>query len=263
MPSKRKKPIALSVGQQLKTAREEQKQAHSDIAADTKVQPWVLEALEDDRLHELMSPIYVKGFLVTYARFLHLDADGLIAQLPIPQPKHELHAELPKSRHIRIRFRIPAVPLPQVRRVALSISVIALFGGLIMLNPLRWITNLTLPQGITAKLATFSPVSEKPHPLEISKIDLAPGEQLKLTIIADRATWVQIKADGKLLTQYRLPRGSKEHWIANRKFDIVIAEPSQIQISLNGESIHPHAISYHGKLHISRSGITLLSNDKF
>ena len=76
----------MGVGAQLQGARTDRKLSLSDVTQATKIQPWVLEALEADRLQDLMSPIYVKGFLTTYARFLHLDPSPLVTQLSWPQP---------------------------------------------------------------------------------------------------------------------------------------------------------------------------------
>ena len=48
----------MSVGSALRQARETQQLSVADVTAAIKIQPWVLEALESDRLHEQMSLYY-------------------------------------------------------------------------------------------------------------------------------------------------------------------------------------------------------------
>ena len=73
----------MSLGMKLQQARTEQKVTIAQVAAATRIQPWVLEALESDRVPEQMSRIYLRGFLASYARFLHLDPAPLLAELPL------------------------------------------------------------------------------------------------------------------------------------------------------------------------------------
>ena len=47
----------MNIGSQLQEARRERKLSLPDVTRETKIQPWVLEALESDRLQELMSPV--------------------------------------------------------------------------------------------------------------------------------------------------------------------------------------------------------------
>lgn len=71
----------MTVGTQLQEARKAKKLSVADVTATTKIQPWVVEAIETDRLQEAMSPIYVKGFIGSYARFLGLNPQAVVSQL--------------------------------------------------------------------------------------------------------------------------------------------------------------------------------------
>jgi cytoskeleton protein RodZ len=76
----------MSVGAEFQRARGERKLSLAEVSQQTKIQGWVLEALESDRLLEMMSPVYVKGFVTTYAKYLHLDPAPLLARLSWPTP---------------------------------------------------------------------------------------------------------------------------------------------------------------------------------
>src|SRR3989338_4352447 len=99
----------MSVGAKLQQARNERRLSLADVTKATKIQSWVLDALESDRLHEQMSPVYLKGFLTTYAKFLHLEAEPLIAQVLPPQAEavQAPETEIPSAIH----WRLPMQPV--------------------------------------------------------------------------------------------------------------------------------------------------------
>ena len=82
-------PLLASFGAQLHQARQARRLSLADVSRQTKIQPWVVEAMEADRLQEMLSPIYARGFLGTYARFLRLDPQPMLDRLPKPTEIHE------------------------------------------------------------------------------------------------------------------------------------------------------------------------------
>lgn len=50
-------------------------------AADTRISARFLDALESERFHELPAPVYVRGFLRSYANYLRVDPQPLLDQL--------------------------------------------------------------------------------------------------------------------------------------------------------------------------------------
>ncbi len=281
----------MSVGMQLRQAREARKLSMADVTAAIKIQPWVLEALEGDRLQEQMSPIYAKGFLASYARFLHLAPEPLIVQIPWPGaptaeapevPAAVAPSEIPSV----VTWRLPSIPWAQLRRLGL----VAAIAGLVVVNPLRWLPKMPLPaakhQTAAAKpstrkvakalpaavsqpeqkllkLASVAPVGEsvpllppQPAPAPVAKV-----EPLELSVTATRATWIRVRADGKLLSQQHLERGTKELWVGKKSIEVVVAKPSQVEVSLNGKSITSAAIQYDGRLLITHQGVSHLPSD--
>lgn len=244
------------VGEQLRHARTERKLQLADVTRDTKIQPWVLEALEADRLQELMSPIYVKGFLTTYAKFLHLDPTLLLAQLQWPEP------EGPPQPLTETTIHLPAVWswTPAIaRRIGVAAAVGVAMMGLIAIKPLR---RLSPPASGPQKLASVSAVSETPaKPPPLPTLTILATQPLELSITAHRTTWIQVRADGKLLTQQRLPRGARERWTAKKQFELVVSQPAHVELTLNGQPISPFAIAHRGRLFITHHGVTKLPGD--
>ncbi len=71
-------PSEASLGELLRGAREAGELSLEKIADELRIEPKVLEALEDDRLSEIkMAPVFVKGYIKQYGRQLGLDYELL------------------------------------------------------------------------------------------------------------------------------------------------------------------------------------------
>lgn len=246
----------MTPGAQLQHARGERKLSLADVTRATKIQPWVLEALEADRLPELMSPIYVKGFLTTYAKFLHLDPTPLLAQLRWPEPEGPPQPSPETTIHLPVVWSwTPAI----ARRIGMAAAIGAAMMGLIAIKPLR---RLPPPASGPQKLASVSTVNETPaKPPPLPTLAILATQPLELSVTAHRTTWIQVRADGKLLTQQRLPRGARERWTAKKQFELVVSQPAHVELTLNGQPISPFAIAHRGRLFITHHGVTKLPGD--
>ena len=72
--------VRPKVGEQLRAARIEGQFALEDIAAEIKIKPQHLLAIEESRFGDLPSRTYAVGFVRTYAKTLNLDAEALVAE---------------------------------------------------------------------------------------------------------------------------------------------------------------------------------------
>jgi cytoskeleton protein RodZ len=129
--------MAPEVGQTLRSARTSRGIELDDVEQATKIRVKYLQAMEDDRWDELPGAAYARGFLATYARYLDLDDQALVAEYkrlyegdesaqPIPEEM------LPERGQIRTSPIRPgmALLLGAVAAVALAlVLVLTVFGG--------------------------------------------------------------------------------------------------------------------------------------
>ena len=138
-------------------------------------------------------------------------------------------------------------------------AVVAAFVGLVVVNPLRWVPDgIARPRLALPRLASVTPLRQRAVPAALPALDLVPLAPLELSVSAGSTTWIQVWADGKLLAQQRLPRGVQERWTAKKRFHLIVAKPSQVELTLNNQSISPFAIAYQGRLAITHRGVTKL-----
>lgn len=250
----------MDAGAALARARQARGLSLERVAQATKIQPWLLEALEADRPPESLPPMYYRAFVATYARFLGIDPPPIAppqdapvlpavgGALPPPAPPGE-----------PIRLRIPWHWWVFLKGPA---GVVAVVVGLVVLNPFRWMPKGSLASSRIRTLASVTPVPQVPVP-EMPPIVLAPTKPLELSVTAKATTWVRVRADGKLLTQQRLSRGAQEHWSAKTRLELVVAKPSQVDLVLNEQSINSFAIAHKGRMSITRYGVSALTDENF
>ncbi|MDA1002837.1 MAG: helix-turn-helix domain-containing protein [Chloroflexi bacterium] len=104
-----------SIGEQLRERRTTLGLSFADGERDTRINRLYLEALEDNDFEALPAPVYARGFMRSYARYLGLDPDAAAAQVP---------RDLPRPRGLE--------PLPGLR-AASSVTLPALTPGVRLL----------------------------------------------------------------------------------------------------------------------------------
>ena len=193
-----------SVGEKLKRARLEKGLSLDEVYKNTRVHSRVLEALEEDRAHNFLSLIYIKGFLKTYARYLGLDSEQLLkeyidSQKIEPSPVEVVkELEHKKSRPINLFF---------VFRV---VSVLVLL--VIFVFYFRFVLRHIFKAPAEAKVTKID-VKVVPAPL-------VKREDLILQVRTKEDCWLKVKVDERVIFQNILQKGKVEKWRAKDRIGI-------------------------------------------
>ena len=70
-----------SVGEILKNERLKKKITIDEVYLKTRITPKIITSIEEEKFDEFLNPTYVKYFLRTYAKFLGLNTEALIAKI--------------------------------------------------------------------------------------------------------------------------------------------------------------------------------------
>jgi cytoskeleton protein RodZ len=73
--------MTITIGQRLKAAREDQRLTLEKVFESTRIRVQYLQALEEDDLSAMPSPVQARGYLRNYAEFLGLDVQKLLDEL--------------------------------------------------------------------------------------------------------------------------------------------------------------------------------------
>jgi cytoskeletal protein RodZ len=124
-----------SIGEQLRSARENRKVSLEDAANDVKISKRYLEALEEGDYSIFPAPVYIKGFLYNYARYLELDPKSVLEQ----------YSKLTISDNEEVENSVPRRSAKRhVARKRVFMLVVVLIFVIICLVSLAWWYNSQL-----------------------------------------------------------------------------------------------------------------------
>jgi hypothetical protein len=191
----------VSLGAVLAERRGERGLTIEQVASATRIRAEFLRALEADQPGRLPAPVYAKGYLRTYARYLGLDPEPLVEMLhsPVQNPRRALGLGTIAGRP-RVAFTAPA---------AAAVGLV-LLAGAFALYAWRQVEadqrpGITVPPGPQLAAAPPTPVpSPSPEPRPIV-----------LGVHVTDAVWLNVIVDGK--AQYSdagkvLPAGSQVYF---------------------------------------------------
>jgi len=257
-------PSATSLGGHLRALREAKGSSLEDMARSTRVGIRHLEALEEERLTDLPSPVFVRGFIRAYCGFLREAPDEVLAH----------YEALAGERAAAQAANAP----PRPRTTWASSSVVVGLALLVILGIALILINLTVKRtGGTSVAAPNSEVSAAmpapaPAPLAAAPAEAprsptaspppvvappasapavapvptpapavarsVPGPH-RLTIKAVDATWIRVQPDEGRATEELLPAGASREWSAERRFLVTIGNAGGVEVALNGRILSP------------------------
>ncbi|RJQ10987.1 MAG: PASTA domain-containing protein [Dehalococcoidia bacterium] len=145
---------ATRLGDAFRTERIRRGISLGDAERTTRINRIYLEAIEEGRLETLPAPVYTRGFVRLYARFLGLDPDAAVAMIPDGLPRPAGLEPMPGMR----RTAPPAVPLPSFTPPVIA----AIMGGLVLLAVLVWVVPKAFGGGDDATSSDAAPADSAP-----------------------------------------------------------------------------------------------------
>ena len=114
------------LGAWLRARREERGYGIDRVERDTRIDRRYLEALEREQYEALPAPVYARGFVRGYARYLGLDEEEALSRLPAELPRPPGLDPLPG---LRGGEGPPAIPAVQRRWLLLALAVLVAGGA--------------------------------------------------------------------------------------------------------------------------------------
>ncbi|GAC1693262.1 MAG: DUF4115 domain-containing protein [Candidatus Dormibacteraceae bacterium] len=216
----------MKLGEILAAKRGERGLTIEQAAAATRIRAHYLSALESDELERLVAPVYAKGHLRTYTRYLGLDPEPLVAMMRV---------EAVEPRRVLSIGRVVMRP-----RMVVTAPAVAAAGLVLLLGAFSGYAWRQVQAG-------QQPVAPIPSPRVAA---IAPGAspvptpspQTRPMVLGLRVTeevWINVFVDGK--PQYAdagktLPAGSVVYF-AGVDIKITSGKASATFITIDGRSI--------------------------
>lgn len=227
-----------SFGGWLRRQREMREISLRDIADRTKISLRYLEAMEEDRFDLLPAPIFAKGFLREYARYVGLSPDEVVNHYLAVQQQQS-----PEEDGVKKDQTLVNRPYRQVKPVRswtyglfLALAVLVLIA---LIWALVWYNDRRREQ--PAADATPPPIaapaqSVTAQPVPAPTLPERPSAPLEVTIDFTANCWVEVRVDDKPLLSEERVQGESLPIAAQRSVDIRLGDAGAAEIQVNGQA---------------------------
>ena len=214
----------MTPGGQLAAKRGERGLSIEQVAASTRIRAEYLRLLEDDDYQGFAAPVYARGYLRTYATYLGLDADALLAQLPASVSPDLAIKVMEKENRAGFALTTPAV----------AAAGLVLFASAFVGYAWR---QVTVDQRAIVQSAGQSPAATAP-PTAVA----SPAIQARPIVVGVRVTdavWINVTVDGN--PQYgdsgrTLPAGSVVYF-TGLDVKVTSGKASATYITIDGRNV--------------------------
>ena len=243
--------MVSALGEEFRSAREARGLSLSDVAERLHIRSVYLAAIEDEDWHVIGAPVYVRGFMRTYARFLGLDAEAAVARFSTTVPAGTPAASAPARNAATVEKRGGERSSPSVAAIlaiVVAIVVVLFVGYEFYQYHAGGPAGTPLAGGGSAapvadsEAATPAPDasgaadSGLPPPIAAVKPGTKPAVKRGLSVRITEASWLRVDVDGAVAYEGTLPAGVAKSF-AGKTAVVRVGNAGGVQIAVNGKSV--------------------------
>jgi cytoskeletal protein RodZ len=241
------------IGDKLRSARLAKGVSIEEAAAATRIRRSTLQALESGDFNALPAPVYTRGFLVNYARYLELNSDAVIEEFDAQDQDQEgpdPEISTPQDEQVR---------QPSLFSSKLLWSVVLLIAAVVILN-FVWQEFLSAGPPQAEPVPEATPTSEPTPLVELPPIQsptpiptpspaptptATPFVGVNLTLRATtQRVWLQVDSDGSIVYLGTIGPETDQGtepltWSADESISIIFGRTGGVEISVNGLELEP------------------------
>ena len=241
-----------SFGEELRREREIRGISLKEIADATKISKRFLEAIERNDHKTLPAPVFTRGFVREYARYLGLNAEEMVNRYNFAAAGDD---RIEKTPHLERLANVPppprkkGIPSPYARVdrniwITLIIVILLVGAGWFVLRYRRQHADAetaAAPARTPARRNAVTPPPQPAAPTATTTSTAAPeADVLRLTIDAVGSSWVVLDADGRNVINDELRRGFKQTFEAKEQFRFrTIGNAGGLSLTLNDHPVPP------------------------
>jgi cytoskeleton protein RodZ len=254
-----------SLGGRFRAAREARGLSLSDVAEQIRIRSVYLGAIEEENWAAIGAPVYTRGFLRTYARYLGLDPEEVIAEFNGASAIEAAQAisgamggasadyTYAESQR-RSRFLSPLIWIAGLIAIVLiafvfyneltmrgrTNSVAALPSSSPSLAPTQAASDLPVPSvspgASTSPDAAASPgASTSPGPSPSPGPSITPGPST-IQVVLSAASWIRVAVDGSVSMEGTFPAGTSRVF-RGKQATLRIGNAGGVDVVVDGKSV--------------------------
>jgi cytoskeletal protein RodZ len=229
-------------GEDLRREREIRGISLKEISDATKISKRFLEQIEKNDYRTLPAPVFTRGFVREYARYLGLNAEEMVSRYNhaaagddrIEKTAHLERLVAPAVESEAVPPRKKGIPPPYAR---IDRNLIAAVVIAVALIAVIWWTiqhkRATAVVDATPAAPVMAPATPPPSSAEAPAQSL--DDTLRLDIEVTANSWVVLEADGKVVVNDELKKGDRRTLEAKENFRFrTVGNGAGVGLTLNG-----------------------------
>ena len=251
------------IGQTLKEARTKKSVTLEEVHAKIKIHPRILQLLEEEKFEKLPSPLFAKSFLRSYAEFLGVDVQSLLEGYEKEKPAA---AEPEQVLYLKPASSAGA-PRLSLWQWAGGLVAILVIVGILFGSPAKILSTLA-----SKKVTLIKNENKRPTPAPVKELigsewlnhvqrgnfpKISKQTPLLLEIKALDTVWLHVTADGAVVFQGILKRGTAESRSAADSIEIWTGNASNMSLTLNKTSLGSPGKGVVKKMILSHEGVRI------
>ena len=249
-----------TVGEQLRRAREDAGLTLHHVANQTKIQQWILAAIERGDMSQVPGGVFIRGYLMSYAQAVGLDGERIWADYRAEMPAPTVESAPPP---------VPTRVLPVGPWTIVRTAIVVLFVALVWRNTTRSNPDIATPPASAPQerasdlvpaaaptngaaretvaavdsdrvASAASPLQPVASTLQPAASPLQPAASpLQLRLHATSEVWLQATVDGEQRVYRLVMPGEDVSLDATREIALRIGDASALTFTINGAPGRP------------------------
>ena len=236
-----------ALGDRFRTARESRGLSLSDVSEQVRIRSVYLAAIEEENWKSIGAAVYVRGFLRTYARFLGLDPEAVVAEF-----NGQIQAETPAPEYVPLRSdRTERSSKPGSLLLWVAGAVAVLLVAFVAYNALTMRHEQAAPvaQVSTSPSAGASEASEQPDitsptPFPGASATSRPGPTVPaqaagmqtLALVLSSPSWLRVTVDGSVSIEGTFPAGTTKTFHGKSAL-VRVGNAGGVEIYVDGKDV--------------------------
>lgn len=233
-----------SLGVELRKQREIRGVTLKEIADATKISRRYLEALEQDDYATLPPPVFTRGFVREYARYLGLNAEEMAVRYGQAVGVRPETSETPVAPPVERGKKEERLPFVRIDRNFVAFAVLLVVFSAVMWwlgahsgESSRTPRTSSAPAPVPAVAPAVAPVVPT-EPVVSSTASASSPDKLELDVKVIEDTWVILQVDGQPALNQVLREGETRKLEAENEIRFeVVGNAGGLELTLNGRPI--------------------------
>jgi cytoskeleton protein RodZ len=224
-----------TLGERFAAAREARGLSLSDVSEQIRIRSIYLAAIEDDNWSAVGAPVYVRGFLRTYARFLGLPPEEVVSAFnEVAQPPGTPEAEVASPAPIRRQSRPGSLTIWAAGLVAVLLVAFVVYNELTIPRGGTSIASATVNPSPLASMSAAGPTSSLAGEPQAAASPLGGANTLALVISAP--SWLRVTVDGSVSMEGTFPAGTSKTFHGKNAL-VRIGNAGGVEIFVDGKDV--------------------------